>query len=474
MFTRIKPDNIRLLRKNMVGIDRKVPIGGHKQTRYIYFDNAASTPALVPVVEEITDYLSWYSGVHRGTGYKSLISSKIYNQCHEIIGQFVGADPTRDTVIMVKNTTEAINKLSYRLQLRPSDVVITTDMEHHSNDLPWKAKAAVKYAGLNQYGELNTADVRDCLQKNYPRVKLLAVCGASNVTGHVNNVHLLAKMAHEYGCKILVDGAQLIPHRRFSMKSYSDPGHIDFLAFSGHKMYAPFGAGVLIGPKEIFANNPPEYQGGGTVKLVMKDRIYWAEPPDSEEAGSANVIGTYALAKTMNFLEKIGMDNIVKHEDELTDYALKKIQALRNVVVYGSKSRIGVISFNIKGISHSLAGAVLCFEAGIGTRTGCFCAQNYVRKLLGQAESSQHIKLYEQNQLDKLPGMVRISLGGYNTFEEVDYFIKWLEKLVQNKSEFAERYQYDPEQGSFVPKDIPEACEFIDSQISALMDGVRY
>jgi selenocysteine lyase/cysteine desulfurase len=469
MFAIKKPDNIRLLRKNIIGINQKVPLANHKQTKYIYFDNAASTPALVPVVQEINDYLNWYSGVHRGTGYKSLISSQIYNQCHDIIGRYVGADLERDSVIVLKNTTEAINKLSYRLRLKPSDVVITTDMEHHSNDLPWKAKAKVKYARVNKHGELDIEDVRSCLQKNYPRVKLLAVCGASNVTGQINNVHLLAEMAHEYGCRILVDGAQLIPHRRFNMKPYSDPGHIDFLAFSGHKMYAPFGAGVLIGPKEVFTDSPPEYQGGGTVKLVMKDMIYWADPPDSEEAGSPNVIGTYALAKTINYLEKLGMDRIEKYEQDLTNYALKKIQALRNIVVYGGKSRVGVISFNIKGISHPLVGAILCFEAGIGTRTGCFCAQNYVRKLLGQTEKSQHIMLYEQNRIDKLPGMVRISLAGYNTFEEVDYLVKWLEKITQNKSEFEQRYQYDPGRGSFVPKDIPKACEFIDKQIRTLI-----
>ncbi|MEN6460315.1 MAG: aminotransferase class V-fold PLP-dependent enzyme [Syntrophomonas sp.] len=450
------------MRKNIMGINQQVPIANNKQTRYIYFDNAASTPALVPVVQELNDYLNWYSGVHRGTGFKSLISSKIYNQCHDIIGSFVGADLTRDTVVMVKNTTEAINKLSYRLQLNPSDVVITTDMEHHSNDLPWKARAKVLYAHLNKHGELDIEDVRNCLQKNYPRVRLLAVCGASNVTGHINNVHLLAEMAHAYSCKILVDGAQLIPHRRFEMKPYSDPAHIDFLAFSGHKMYAPFGAGVLIGPKEIFTQNPPEYQGGGTVKLVMKDKIYWAEPPDSEEAGSPNVIGTYALAKTLNYLKNLGIGNIEQYEQELTDYALKKIQALKNIVVYGSKTRVGVISFNIKGISHSLVGAILCFEAGIGTRTGCFCAQNYVRKLLGEKEDSRQIKLFEDNQADKIPGMVRISLAGYNTREEVDYLIKWLEKITQNKSEFESRYRYDPIQGSFMPNDLP-AQEFIDS-----------
>jgi cysteine desulfurase/selenocysteine lyase len=169
MFTNDKPAEIRILRRNIVGINEKVPVPWHRKTKYTYLDNAASTPALAPVVKNLNQYLKWYSGVHRGTGYKSILSTKIYNHCHDIIGNFVGADPGKDCVVMLKNTTEAINKLSYRLKLRPSDIVITTDMEHHSNDLPWRARSTVKYAGINQRGELDLENVRQLLHQNYPR-----------------------------------------------------------------------------------------------------------------------------------------------------------------------------------------------------------------------------------------------------------------------------------------------------------------
>lgn len=460
MFTGKLPPQVRTLRKNIKGINQKVPVTGGKSVGYIYLDNAASTPALIPVLNEFNDYLEWYSGVHRGTGYKSLISSNIYNQCHNIIGNFVGADPERDAVVVVKNTTEAINKLSYRLQLQPADIVLTTDMEHHSNDLPWRARANVQYAGINEEGELDIDAVRGLLRQSYPRVKLLALCGASNVTGHVNDVHLLAQMAHEYGCKILVDGAQMIPHRRLNMKPHSEPDHIDYIAFSGHKIYAPFGSGVLIGPRETFSGTSPEYQGGGTVKLVMKHKIFWADPPDNEEAGSPNVAGTYALARTLEYLRKLGFEEITEYEQRLTQYAWQKLQALRDVKIYGSQNRIGVISFNLKGISHALVGAVLCFDAGIGIRTGCFCAQNYVRRLLGQEANSDHITLYQEKRMDRIPGMVRISLAGYNTREEVDYLIDWLQKITLNRYEFKRRYRFYPDQGGYLPADLP-AQKFI-------------
>lgn len=445
------PAEIRILRKNIKGIEQKVRLGANKKGRYIYFDNAASTPPLKPVLDDLNEFLNWYSGIHRGTGYKSLVSSRIYDDCHQLIGSFVKADPDRDTTIIVKNTTEAINKLSYRFNLRPTDIVITTQMEHHSNDLPWRNKAKVIYARVDKDGILDLDDLKNCLKKYYPRTKLLTVCGASNVTGHVNDVYKLAKLAHQYGCKIMVDGAQLIPHRAFDMKKYNDPTHIDFLVFSGHKIFSPFGSGVLIGPRNFFAAAPPEYSGGGTVKIVNQDKIFWADPPDIDEAGSPNLIGTYTLAKTLLFLQKLGMNKLEKHEQDLTDYFLKKLKKIPGISVYGSSPRVGVISFNLEGIHHALLGAILCYEAGIGIRTGCFCAQNYVRLLLGLKESDEYIQYFEQNRHDKIPGMVRVSLAAYNTREEIDYFLSQLQIIAGNKQEYQQKYRYSNRKGHYLP-----------------------
>jgi selenocysteine lyase/cysteine desulfurase len=452
-----------ILRRNIKGLKVKVPIRGRKRN-YIYFDNAASTPALISVINELYDYLDWYSGVHRGTGYKSLVSSRIYDDAHDIIGRFVGADSVRDTVIMVKNTSEAINKLSYRLQLKPADVVITTDMEHHSNDLPWRARARVEYASIDRQGRLDTESLKRHLKSNYPRTKLLAVCGASNVTGHVNDVHLLARMAHEYGCPILVDGAQLVPHQHFDMKPHNDTAHIDYLAFSGHKIYSPFGSGVLIGPRNTFAGGPPEYPGGGTVKLVMTDKVFWADPPDRDEAGSPNVIGTYALARTLMYLDRLGMDKLGRYEQELTDYALDQLQQVKGITIYGSKPRVGVISFNLADLPHALLGAILCFDAGMGVRTGCFCAQKYVRQLLGLAESDHYLELYDSGRMAKIPGMVRVSLAAYNTREEVDELVRWLKHIAAHPHKYRRAYRFAASQGGYWPID-----KKIDADLSNLI-----
>jgi selenocysteine lyase/cysteine desulfurase len=439
------------LRKNIKGINLKVPLTRKKRRRYIHFDNAASTPALESVLNDLGEFLEWYSGVHRGTGHKSMLSSRAYDESHGIIGQFLNADPERDSVIIVNNTTEAINKLSHCLQLKPSDVVISSDMEHHSNDLPWRGKAVVEYVRVDKDGMLDLEHLAAILKRSWPRVRLLTICGASNVTGHVNDIHRLAEMAHEYGARIMVDGAQLIPHCSFDMKAHTDPGHIDFVAFSGHKIFAPYGAGALIGPREVFAGSPPHFTGGGTVKVVMKKRVYWADPPDRDEAGSPNVSGTYALARTLAYLKQLGMDKLQEHEEGLTRYLLEQMTRLDGVTVYGRAQRIGVVSFNINGLPHALVGAILCYEAGIGTRTGCFCAQNYVRNLLKLEENHSHVQLYDQKRNDKIPGMVRVSLAGYNTQDEVDYLLQWIRNILENKYDFRQRYRFFAPSGSFMP-----------------------
>lgn len=438
-------------RKNIVGIDQKVPILNSKTARYINFDNAASTPPLASVVKAMMEFLPWYSGVHRGTGYKSLASSWVYDDCHQVIGSFVKADLDKNTVIILKNTTEAINKLSYRLNLKSNDVVVSTLMEHHSNDLPWRRQAIVKYAGVDDNGFLDVNDVKRILKQNYPRVRLLAVCGASNVTGHLNDIHTLAELAHEFKARILVDGAQLIPHCPVDMKADNDPRHIDYLAFSGHKIYAPFGTGVLIGPKETFLNSQPEYVGGGTVSVVTPRQVFWGGLPDREEAGSPNVIGAMVLSQTIKYLQSVGMEKLCAYEQELGNYAVEKIKSIPGIKVYGSLPRVGVISFNIEGIPHQLVGAILCYEAGIGVRTGCFCAQSYVRRLLGEDRNEEQIAFYSAEEINNLPGMVRISLAAYNTRAEIDTVVQWLQTIANNRSRFHRKYRFSSREGSYLP-----------------------
>jgi selenocysteine lyase/cysteine desulfurase len=354
-----------------------------------------------------------------------------------VIARFVGADTRTNTVIFGKNTTEAINKLAFRYPLPPGSVVLSTSMEHHSNDLPWRRTTVVR-ARVTSSGRLDMEDVDRLFEEFGERIGLVAVSGASNVTGFVQPIHVLARKAHAVGARILVDAAQLAAHRRIDVKPDDDPEHIDFVALSAHKMYAPFGAGALVGRRDIFLNDPPEYQGGGTVDIVTPDEVYWADLPDRDEAGSPNVIGAVAMAVAARTLMDIGMDAIERHEASVTRYALERLQSVPGIVMYGdtdtaAAGRVGVVPFNLGRMHHALVAAILGSEAGIGVRNGCFCAQSYVAHLLRMTPAEQDDKRREHLAGDRSrkPGMVRASLGAYNGCAEIDALADMLERIAR-------------------------------------------
>ena len=331
----VKNDNSLDFRNLVVGVNTKIPLINGTKVTAINFDNAATTPPFVSVLNEVTNFSPWYSSCHRGMGYKSQLSTSLYEYSKEVICEFVNADPDSHTVIFVKNTTEAINKLSNKLCMENKNcVILSTDMEHHSNDLPWRDKFKIDYIKIDNHDQLSLEDLERKLIEYSGKVKLVAVTGASNVTGYVNPVYEAARIAHKYGAKILVDGAQLIPHMEFNMRPYNEEEYIDFLVFSSHKMYAPFGIGVLIGPKSVFEIGSPEASGGGTVKVVTHDFIRWADLPDKEEAGSPNVIGAVSLAVAIRTLKSIGMKTIEEYENKLTTYSLNMLKSMDDVVLY--------------------------------------------------------------------------------------------------------------------------------------------
>ena len=381
-------------RERLVGLDQMLPLLDGRLAPYINLDNAASTPPLRDVAEAVERFLPYYSSVHRGSGFKSRVSTAVYDEAHDIVARFVGADTRTNTVIFGKNTTEAINKLAFRYPLTPGSVVLSTEMEHHSNDLPWR-RATVVRARVTPDGRLDEDDVDRLLAAYGERIALVTVSGASNVTGFVQPIHRLARKAHRVGASILVDAAQLAPHRRIDMKPDDDPEHIDFVALSAHKMYAPFGTGALVGRRDIFLRGAPEYQGGGTVDIVTPSEVHWAGLPDREEAGSPNVIGAVAMAVAARTLMDTGMEDLERHEASLTQYALERLRSLPGVVIYGESDparggdRVGVIPFNVVSTHHALVAAILGSEAGIGVRSGCFCAQSYVARLLRLTQEEQ-------------------------------------------------------------------------------------
>ncbi len=420
-------------RDMVVGVDALIPLKSGQYVRGINFDNAATTPPFKPVLEAVVEFSPWYSSIHRGTGYKSRFSAELYDKARAEVLRFVGADPNYYTAIFVKNTTEAINKLSYRLCNKTKKcTVLSTSMEHHSNDLPWRDKYDIDYIDINDDGTLSMEDMKLKLKKYENEVKLAAVTGASNVTGAKNPIYDIARLCHENGVRLLVDGAQLVPHSPINMGKPGDPDNIDFLAFSGHKMFAPFGTGVLIGPKEVFMNGAPDYVGGGTVKYVTHDYVGWDEPPEKEEAGSPNVIGAVALMASIRTLNNLGMKNIESHERQLTAYALERLKEIPEIVLYDAvpvENRVGIIPFNIKGIPYDKTSVLLSDIGGIASRCGCFCAQPYVQRLLRL--SPEQVKNYINNPEIKRPGMVRISFGLYNTIQEIDIFVRVLKKIIQ-------------------------------------------
>ena len=453
---RLTIDNVR---EQIVGVDAQVPLldGSHRQ--YVNFDNAASTPALRPVFDKVNEFMTWYSSVHRGTGFKSQIATEAYDLAHEVVGCFVGANLETNTVIFGKNTTEAINKLARRFPLEPDDVVLCSLMEHHSNDLPWRLQARLIHIDVHDDGSLDEAHLDRLLAQHAGKVKLVAVSGASNVTGNINPIHRVAEKAHAAGAKILVDAAQLAPHRAVDMRPDNAPDHLDFVAISAHKMYAPYGTGALIGPISVFSEGTPDMVGGGTVDIVTVDDVRWGGPPDRDEAGSPNVVGAVALAQTIVSLEEIGMDVLAHHEAELTAHALHRLREIEGVDVYGMtdpgrvSERVGVIPFNVRGASHYLVAAALSFEGGVAVRNGCFCAHPYILRLLkvGGDEALRHQQDIVAGSRVGLPGLVRISFGCYNTIEEVDHTMGILARIAAGELEG--EYEQNSVSGEYWPKD---------------------
>jgi cysteine desulfurase/selenocysteine lyase len=452
-----RPLSMKTVRQQVVGIDNKVPLLNGTKVPYVYFDNAASTPTLQPVMDTLSVFMEWYSNIHRGTGFKSLLSTHYFDMAREIVANFFNITTRDHLVIFGKNGTEAINKLAHRVPLPENSVILVSKMEHHSNDLPWRFRRPVIHVNVDGLGRLDWDDFLHKLEEYKGKVGMVALTGASNVTGYINDIHAIAEWSHRYGAKVMIDAAQLVPHRAIDIKPAGHPQHIDFLAFSAHKIYAPFGLGVLIADRDTFKEGDPDMVGGGTVALVSEDYAYWTDAPEKEEAGTPNVAGAIALAKALKVIQKIGMDKIARHEAGLTSYALKKLKEIPGITIYGSvdenevENRLGVISFNLKDKPHGLVGAILNYEGGIGVRNGCFCAHPYVKCLLGVSIEESHVLEEKVLQHDRrtLPGAVRMSFGMYNTRAEIDRLVDVLYMIAGNT--YKGEYEVSVQTGEYHP-----------------------
>ncbi len=363
----------------LVGDGIGVPCLDGSERPYLNLDSAASTSAHPAVAQAVTDFLPWYSSVHRGAGYKSRRSTLAYEMARSSALTFAGRDPDGgDLAILCRNTTEAINHLAYRLRLSPDDVVATTVVEHHANMLPWARMCRRRFVECDPDGTFGLDDVVAVLAAS-PAPRLVAISGASNVTGWLPDLDAIIAAAHDRGVPVFVDGAQLAPHRPL-------PAAADFVAWSGHKMYAPYGAGVLVGPRSAFTDGDPFLAGGGAVDLVDLDEVTWTEPPEREEAGSPNVIGAVALDAAIAEFGRLGWPAIASHDAALALRLRRGLAAIDGVRLLGpslATPTLPVATFVVDGVHHALVAARLSAEHGIGVRHGCFCAHPYLLRLLG-------------------------------------------------------------------------------------------
>ena len=416
-------------RDHFAGVDLPVPVLGGGTVTGINFDNAASTPPLKRVRDAVTAFSEVYSSVHRGTGYKSRMATEAYEQARERVAEFLHVDQRTQVVIFVKGTTDALNRIAAEQARLDGRQVLVTEMEHHADLLPWRHRSGHLMVGLTPDGHIDLDAIERALRDSAGRIGLVAVSGASNVTGFISPIHEVAELAHRHGALVSVDAAQLAPHRRIDIRPADDPGHLDFVSFSGHKMYAPYGAGVLVAPRDFFAG-APEVMGGGAIRIVTWDDTVWADLPDREEAGSPNVIGAVALGVAIDTLVELGFDEMLRHEAELGERLVNSLSEIPGVVVLGGletwrgAERLGLASFVIEGVHHGLAAAALSHEWGVAVRNGCFCANPYVFHLLNMNKEAVE-KVEGEVAADRrtaLPGAVRASLAPYNDPAEVDRF----------------------------------------------------
>jgi len=440
---------------DLIGTGQLVPCLDGVERPAVELDQAASTQAHPDAALRVQEFLPWYSSVHRGAGFRSRHSTAAYEDARRAVLAFAGRQPDGpDVAILCRNTTEAINQLAYRLRLEPTDVVVTTVVEHHANLLPWGRVAVRRYVECNGDGTFTTADVGRALDAGDRPPALLAVTGASNVTGWLPPLDEIIAAAHDRGVAVVVDAAQLAPHRPL-------PPAADYLVFSGHKLYAPFGSGALIGPRSQFETGDPFLAGGGAVDLVGLDEVIWTAPPDREEAGSPNVVGAVALHAAIEAIGSIGWEAIAAHEQELAGMLTGGLGTIDGVRLLGPRRPGGpagpvdtlpVAAFTVDGMHHALVAARLSAEYGIAVRHGCFCAHPYVVRLLGLDPSD--VDTYRTEVLGgdhrRVPGAVRASAGLGTTGRDIESLLEAVADLAGGAPQPVP-YEQDPTTGDFFP-----------------------
>ena len=367
----------------VVGSATQVPLLDGTSRTYANLDYAASAPALEAVAARVTEVLPLYASVHRGAGYLSQVSTALYEASRQTIARFVGAR-SDDVAIITRNTTDALNLLANIVPAGPDGTpgrVLVLDLEHHANLLPWGLGTSRASTVLPIEPTVAASLAALAAELATTAYALVAVTGASNVTGEALPVADVVRLAHTAGARVVVDGAQLVPHRGFSLAATG----ADYVAFSGHKTYAPFGAGALVGRRDWLDDGAPYLAGGGAVRDVRADRTLWQPAPARHEAGSPNVIGAIALAEACEVLAALPDGALAAHELALRSRLVAGLDAIAGVEVLriwpDSTEPVGVVTFTVEGHDPGLVAAYLAAEHGIGVRDGRFCAHPLLVRL---------------------------------------------------------------------------------------------
>jgi len=400
--------NVNRIREDFPILDKKI-----NNKPLVYFDNAATSQKPIQVINRlVTFYKEENSNIHRGVHTLSNIATEEYEKSRNRTKKFINAFDNKE-IIFTRGATEGINLVAHSFleeKLEEGDEIIITAMEHHSNIVPWqilrdRKKAILRILPMNRKGELLADQLESMINE---RTKFISITQMSNALGTINPIKEMINIAHRYDIRVLVDGAQSIPHMKIDVRDLD----CDFFVFSGHKVYGPTGIGVLYGKEEVLEEMSPYQSGGDMIRNVTFEKTLYNDLPYKFEAGTPNISGVIGLGEAIKYVDSIGMKNIIKHEDELYKYAVSELKKLGGIKFIGeAKLRTGVISFDVEGIHPHDIGTILD-QGGVAIRTGHHCAQPVM-------------------DFFKVPATARISFACYNTMEEVDIFINAMKKLYE-------------------------------------------
>ena len=383
------------------------------QKNLVYLDNGATTQKPNQVIKTISGFYEKYNAnVARGFYKQAEQATEQYQNARKVVARFLNAMP--EEIIFTHNATDSINSIAYAIESaipEGRDEIVITEMEHHSNLIPWQQLAQRKDMKLKfiKVRDDFTLDLEDAMKKISKKTAIVSLTHVSNSLGTINPVSEIVKIAKSRGALTLVDATQSVPHMKVDVKEIG----ADFLVFSGHKMLAPTGVGVIYGKKEILARIPPFNFGGGMIKSVSMDSSEWAEIPEKFEAGTPNVASVVALAEAISYIDKIGVDNIHRWESELMKYLIESLKKVGDIIFYnaGLKNSSGILSFNIEGIhAHDIASILDSY--GIAVRAGHHCNMPLMKRF-------------------EIPGTVRASFYFYNTYEDIDKLVEAVKKTKE-------------------------------------------